>query len=153
MEKLKRRSILNSLSVFVLLVSATGCATRGKLRAGQQEIDSRNVDPAVHVKIEKNEQLDLGDIEHLVEKDVSDKTILSYLQQTRAIYSLKTQDIDRLRNANVSERLIDYLISTPTRYGFELRYSYPYFHGPLPYGHGFHPYGYGYHRLSHGYYY
>jgi len=111
------------------------------------------VDTAVNAEIEKNQWLDLDDIEHLVEKDISDKTILSYLQQTRAFYSLKTQDIDRLRKSNVSDNLIDYLVSTPIRYGFQLRYSYPYFHGPQPYGHGFHHYGYAFHRPSHRYYY
>ena len=145
------------LTALVLVLSVIGCRTTPKRQAYLEEIHSQNVNPAVYAKIQKKHELDLDDIEHLVKKGVSDKIILYHLEETRTTHSLKAQDIDRLREAHVSEAIIDFLLTTPTRYSSSQPYShtslhfgfgYPYYSLGFLYGHGY-PYGHGHFRRGH----
>ena len=139
-----KRNILNTLAVFVLLLSLAGCATAGRQRAYLREVGSLGVDAAVYTRLKKSRDLSLGNIEHLVHKGVPDETIRFFLGRTDTVYSLKTGEIDLLRKADVSDGLIDYLLATSNQY--ECNYGYGY--GHHSFGHGFHHYG---HR-SHRYY-
>jgi len=140
---------LTSIAVFALLLSPSGCAARQRRRALLQEIESGGVDAAVYARVKKTRKLDLGDIEHLVEKGVPDKTILFFLQRTDTVYSLKAHDIDRLRKSNVSDGLIDSLLATSSRFECSYGYGtgYPY------YGHRSHHYGHRSHHFGHGHHY
>ena len=135
-------NVLTSIAVFALLLSLTGCAARQKRRAHLQEIESSDVDAAVYGRVKKARKLELGDIEHLVGKGVPDKTILFFLQRTHTTYSLNTRDIDRLRKANVSDDLIDFLLATSSQY-----------EGLYGYGYGYPYYGHRSHYLGHGHHY
>lgn len=144
----KRKSILWLVLLFLLSLGLTGCMASKKRREVLHEIGSRDVKPAIYAKVEKKQHLDLDDIAQLVDGGVPDKIIILYLQQTYAVYSLKTQDIDRLRKANISESLIDYLLATPTEQYVEHSYRYSYYrpYGPYYYGHGYRYHGHGHHH-------
>ena len=141
-----------TLIVLLILIAAAGCATSADRRFLTRQLDPKGVDAALAAKIEKGKRLDLSDIEQLVRRGIPDESIIAHIRETRATYTLTTSDIDRLRTEEVSQNLIDFLLSTPTLYGDERPYGRPYryslgFH--LGHHHG-RPYGFGlrYHGLA-----
>ena len=128
------------------LLWLTGCVTTWKGPALGPEFRAHGVAPAIQAKVENLRPLDLGDIEHSVKQGVPDQTILDYLKQTGAVYSLKVEDIDRLRANHVSEHAVNFLLSTPSLYWKGSAYRYPWY--PYPwyaypyYGAGFYYFGY-----------
>ena len=135
-----------------MLLGVSGCASSAKRHAYLEGISSRGVDAAVAAKMKENKALDVRDIEHLVERSVPDETILAYLREKNTVYVLKVRDIDRLRKANASDRLIDFLLDTPNRYGAQRDYRYrsAYYYSSLYHGYGFYPFGYRFHPRIHG---
>lgn len=55
----------------------------------------------------------LGDIKNLAAAGLSDDIIVSQIRNSRAVYRLSSNDIIDLKNAGVSEQVIDYMINTP----------------------------------------
>jgi hypothetical protein len=119
--------LVDTLTLGLILFGLLGCATTGKRPALVEELQTPDVEPAVLTKVEKRQPLALADIEHLVARGVPDNSILTYLRQRRTVYRLKLADIDRLREAKVSDKLIEYLLGTPAEYQSGRRHYYPYY--------------------------
>jgi hypothetical protein len=112
--------------VSILLIAAalfvSGCATGRVYREG----------PVVAAP----PALTLAQIKEMTAKGVSDDTILSALRASRAVYRLTSADVLDLQQANVSQAVIDYLLSTPQLYPPQraVRYrTYYYYYDPWPY--------------------
>ena len=98
----------------------------------------------------------IAQIESMVQAHVSDSVIVSQIQFSTARYSLTADQIIALKNAGVSETVINAMINTaskpppqPTTTVYQGPYVYPVYVGP---GWGYGPYYYGgYYRG--GYYY
>ena len=141
--------------LFALCVVAfSGCASAAQQRAAQEA--TRLGTPADLVrKMERGDRLALTDLETLARHQVPDENVIAYLRQSGAAYELTTAQIDQMRVAGVSIRVIDYLLSTPTRmarsyrgyYGGGRRF-YSYGHGNF--GHGFPSHGWGHGSIHHG---
>ncbi len=56
--------------------------------------------------------LSIADVEALAHANVSDDVIISQIQNTRSVYRLAPTDIISLRNAGVSDRVVNYMINT-----------------------------------------
>lgn len=57
--------------------------------------------------------LSLADVEAMAKAGLSDQLIISQIQNSRTVYRLNTAEIIDLKNAGVSEKVIDYMINTP----------------------------------------
>jgi hypothetical protein len=96
------------------LAALSGCATAARRQAAVTA--SQSGAPAALVsKMQQGDRLALTDLETLARSQVSDDTVLAYLRETGATYELTTAQIDQLREAGVTVRVIDYLLATPTR--------------------------------------
>jgi hypothetical protein len=58
----------------------------------------------------------VADIKALVKAGISDEVILSHLRNSQAVYHLTTAEIIDLKNNGVSEKVMDFMINTPTAY-------------------------------------
>ena len=69
--------------------------------------------PQTLQRIEQGQPLSLADIKALAKADVSDEVIISQIKSSRTAYHLSTAEIIELKDAGVSNKVIDYLINTP----------------------------------------
>lgn len=63
--------------------------------------------------------LSLAEIREMSARGVSEGTILTALQASRAMYQLDAEDVAALQEAGVSQTVIDYLLRTPEMYKAE----------------------------------
>lgn len=73
--------------------------------------------PQTYVRVEQGQPLAVSDVKALTASKVSDDVIISQIQSTRSVYHLSAADIIDLHNANVSEKVIQYMINTPNTAG------------------------------------
>jgi hypothetical protein len=60
--------------------------------------------------------MSLADIKMLAKAGVSDEVILSQIRNSRTVYHLSAAEILDLKDAGVSEKVIDFMIDTPMMY-------------------------------------
>ncbi|MEI6241793.1 MAG: hypothetical protein WCP39_00110 [Chlamydiota bacterium] len=68
--------------------------------------------PVTVEKMDKGEPLAINDIIKLSQGGVSDDTIIRYIQDGKVKYNLSEEEINRLEQAGVSRRVINYMINT-----------------------------------------
>jgi hypothetical protein len=66
-------------------------------------------------RIEQGQPLTVSDVKSLAKAGIGDDLIISQIRNSRTVYYLTTADIIDLKNAGVSERVIDFMINTPTQ--------------------------------------
>ena len=139
------------------LAALSGCATAARHQAATTATQWGAPAELVR-KMERGGRLALTDLETLARHQIPDETVLAYLRQSGAAYELTTAQIDQMREAGVSVRVIDYLLATPARgprpyprsrvwFGF----GYPHYgsgHSFGGFGHGYRHGGFG-HRGGH----
>jgi hypothetical protein len=64
----------------------------------------------------RSQPLGLADVKMLAKSGVSDEVIISQIRNSRTIYHLSAADILDLKDAGVSEKVIDFMINTPTQF-------------------------------------
>ena len=97
--------------------AAVGAVVGGMIGHGmdqEQEARLRAQYPQTLQRVEQSQPLTVADVEALVRAGVSDDLVISQIRNTRTVYQLKTADIINLKNAGVSENIIDYMINTPS---------------------------------------
>ena len=62
--------------------------------------------------MDKGEPLTVGDVIKLSQGGVSDDTIIRYIKETRTTYNLTQAQINRMQEAGVSQRVINFMIDT-----------------------------------------
>lgn len=65
-------------------------------------------------QVQPGPPLGLEEVKSLAKSGVSDDLIVSQIRSSATVYHLGTADIILLKNAGVSEKVIDYMINTPT---------------------------------------
>ena len=133
---------MKMLRVLPLLLAAiliAGCET-----VSQQDrtlLQAHNVPEDVYQKMLYGDPLSLNDVITLSQRAVPPGLIIHYMDKTDTQYYLRKADINRLRNAGVSEDVIGYMVSTapygPAGPAPYVGYPYPgpaYPYGPYPYG-------------------
>jgi outer membrane lipoprotein SlyB len=99
-----------------LIGGAVGAITGGLIGHAMDrdaEARLRAEAPATYARVQQSEPLAVTDIKAMVSSQVGDDVIISQIQSTHSIYHLSAADIIDLKNAGVSERLIQYMINTP----------------------------------------
>ncbi|WP_218188395.1 hypothetical protein, partial [Desulfosarcina cetonica] len=81
-----------------------------------QEAQLRAQAPQTLQRVEAGQPLTAADVQALVQAGISDDLIISQIRNSRTVYHLTTADIIALRNSGVSNRVIDYMINTPSRF-------------------------------------
>jgi hypothetical protein len=101
-----------------LVGGAVGAAIGGLIGHGMdqtQEAQLRAQAPQTLQRVEQGQPLAVNDVEALAHAGIGDDLIISQIRNSRTVYHLTTADIIALKNAGVSERVIDYMINTPTQ--------------------------------------
>ena len=72
--------------------------------------------PPLHRVQHPSQPLGLADVKMLAKAGISDEVIISQIRNSRVIYRLSTAEIIDLKDSGVSERVIDFMINTPSLY-------------------------------------
>ena len=80
-----------------------------------QETQLRAQAPQTLERVEQGRPLSVDDVQALSRAGIGDDLIISQIRNSRTIYHLTTADIIALKNSGVSERVIDFMINTPSQ--------------------------------------
>ncbi len=120
------------LLVLILPLFLTACGLSDQQKADYASVQRSGVSSAIYDKMVHGDALSLYDIESLSRARVSDGAILRYMRDRATIYTLNSADVQELRNAGVSQSIVDYMLETPRMYAPVPVYPYPYGY-PYPY--------------------
>lgn len=98
-----------------LIGSAVGVASGALVGAALDEQDReimQKTSPRTVDRMDKHEPLTIHDIIKLSQGGVSDETIIRYIDDTRTTYNLTQAQVNRMKAAGVSRRVINYMINT-----------------------------------------
>ena len=98
-----------------LIGGAVGAVGGGLIGAALDDNDRQNVEqenPRTLKRVDNGEQLSINDIISLHNAGVSDSKIIELIQKTNSRYTLNTYKIQRLREAGVSDTVINYMMQT-----------------------------------------
>ncbi|MGB7748872.1 MAG: glycine zipper domain-containing protein [Verrucomicrobiia bacterium] len=79
----------------------------------EQQARLRAQSPQTYVRVDQGQPLSVGDVKALAAAGAGDNVIISQIRSSRTIYHLSAADIIDLRNAGVSNPVIDFMINTP----------------------------------------
>ncbi len=94
-----------------ILLMITAVATFAGI--GCEEPRPRPVPPPPQYR---TQPMGLADIKMLAKSGVSDEVILSQIRNSRTVYHLSAAEILDLKDAGVSEKVIDFMINTASQY-------------------------------------
>jgi len=83
----------------------------------QQQERLRQQAPQTYVRVDQGQPLGVADVKALAKSGINDDVIISQIRSSRTVYHLSAADIIDLRDAGVSNRVIDFMINTPGIYG------------------------------------
>jgi hypothetical protein len=105
------------LIVFLVPLFLAACGLSDQQKADYSSVQRSGVTSAIYDKMVHGDNLSLYDIKALSRARVSDGVILRYLRDHQSIYVLSSSDVESLRNAGVSQSIVDYMLQTPRQYG------------------------------------
>ena len=73
--------------------------------------------PQTYVRVDQGQPLSVADVKALAGAGISDNVIISQIRNSHTVYHLSAADIIDLRNAGVSNPVIDFMINTPGSIG------------------------------------
>jgi outer membrane lipoprotein SlyB len=101
-----------------LIGGAVGAVIGGLIGHGMdqaQEAQLRAQAPQTMRRVEQGQPLTVVDVKSLVKAGLSDDLVISQIRNSRTVYHLNTADIIDLKGSGVSEKVIDFMINTPTQ--------------------------------------
>jgi len=69
--------------------------------------------PVTYVRVSQGQPLAVTDVEALAKAGVTEDVIISQIQASHTVYHLSAGDIIELRDAGVTDRVVNYMINTP----------------------------------------
>jgi outer membrane lipoprotein SlyB len=102
-----------------LIGGAIGAVMGGLMGHGMDQDARERVQehsPQTLQRFDQGQPLGLADIKALSKAGVSDEVIISQIRNSRTVYRLSTVEIIDLKDSGVSERVIDFMINTPSLY-------------------------------------
>jgi outer membrane lipoprotein SlyB len=78
-----------------------------------QQARLRAQSPQTYVRLDQGQPLNVADVKALAAAGVGDNVIISQIRNSHTVYHLSAADIIDLRNAGVSNPVIDFMINTP----------------------------------------
>ena len=101
-----------------LVGAAVGAVVGGLIGHGMdqnQEAQLRAQAPQTLQRLEQSQPLSVADVKALAKAGIGDDLVISQVRNSRTVYHLSTADILDLKNSGVSEKIIDFMINTPTQ--------------------------------------
>jgi len=96
-----------------LIGGAAGVIAGGLIGAYLDNQESKNLkseSPQTYRRVDNGEKLSVNDVINLSKANVADDKIINLIQKTNSHYTLNSYQIDKLRDAGVSERVINYMM-------------------------------------------
>jgi outer membrane lipoprotein SlyB len=96
-----------------LIGGAAGVIAGGLIGAYLDNQDQKNLkaeSPQTYRRVDNGEKLSVNDVINLSKSNVNDDKIIALIQKTESRYTLNSYQIDKLRDAGVSERVINYMM-------------------------------------------
>lgn len=103
-----------------LIGAAVGALAGGLIGNSMDQAERsrlRQQAPQTYERMDQGQPLGLADVRALAQARVSDDIIIGQIRNSRTVYRLSAADIIDLRNAGVSNRVIEFMISTPSTVG------------------------------------
>jgi hypothetical protein len=98
-------------------VGAVAGGLIGHLMDQQQQERLHQQAPQTYVRVDQGQPLGVADVKALARSGINDDVIISQIRNSRTVYHLSAADIIDLRDAGVSNRVIDFMINTPSSIG------------------------------------
>jgi outer membrane lipoprotein SlyB len=93
----------------------SGAIIGSAIQQSQRErIQEQN--PQTLVRVDRGQPLTLADVKALTKAGVSDEVIISQSRTSRTVYRLAANEIIELHDAGVSNKVIDFMVNTPSLY-------------------------------------
>jgi outer membrane lipoprotein SlyB len=99
----------------VLIGAAAGTVGGAIIGASLEDSDRESLhrqSPHTLSKIDQREPLTVDDIKEMTQARWSDQVIINQIDATHSVFYLSTADIIDLKNSEVSQKVIDYMIKT-----------------------------------------
>lgn len=100
-------------------IGAAGGAIIGNSMDQEQNARLRAEAPQTYEKVEQSQPLSVADVKALAKAGVSEDVMISQIKNSRTVYHLSAPDIIDLRDSGVSDKVINYMINTPSTAGAE----------------------------------
>lgn len=100
-----------------LIGGAVGVVTGGLIGHSMDEQERARLQaqaPQTYVRVDQGQPLTVADVKALAQARLSDEVIISQIRTSRTVYHLGAVDIIDLKNAGVSDVVINYMINTAT---------------------------------------
>jgi outer membrane lipoprotein SlyB len=91
---------------------AVGGGLIGNSMDQEQNARLRAEAPQTYVRVQQGQPLSIADVKALAQSKVSDDVIINQISSTHSIFQLTATDIIDLRNSGVSDRVVNFMIST-----------------------------------------
>jgi uncharacterized protein YcfJ len=83
----------------------------------EQEARLRAQAPQTYAKVEQSAPLAVADVKAMAKAGVSEDVIINQIHNSRTVYHLSAPDIIDLRDAGVTDKVVNYMIDTPASVG------------------------------------
>ena len=93
--------------------AVTGGAVGNSMDA-EERARLRAQSPQTYTRIEQHQPMGIADVKAMAASGLSDDVITSQIRNTRSIYQLSAADIIDLKNTGVSQKVIEFMINTPS---------------------------------------
>lgn len=94
---------------------AVGALAGGAIGYAMEKQDRKTMEkkaPDTLNKIDRGEQLSIRDVEKMSSAGINDDVIINQIKATNSVFYLSADDIVELKNAGVSQHVINYMIET-----------------------------------------
>jgi hypothetical protein len=73
--------------------------------------------PVTYTRVEQGQPLSVADVKALAKAGISEDVIISQIQNSHTVYHLSAADIIDLRDSGVSDKVVNFMINTPSTAG------------------------------------
>ena len=73
--------------------------------------------PQTYERVDQSRPLSLADVKSLAKAGINEEVIISQIKNSRTVFHLSAADIIDLRDAGVPDKVVNYMINTPTTVG------------------------------------
>ena len=96
---------------------AIGGGLIGNSMDQEQNARLRAQAPETYVKVDQGQPLSVADVKALAKAGISEDVIINQIKSSRSVYHLSVSDIIDLRDSGVSDKVVNFMINTPSVIG------------------------------------
>ncbi len=103
-----------------LLGAAAGALAGGLIGNSmdqEQQARLRAQSPQTYVRVDQGQPLSVADVKALAKAGINEDVIINQIKSSRTVYHLSAADIIDLRDAGVTDKVVNYMINTPSTAG------------------------------------